>query len=90
MGMQCTRCEGTGFLNLHQIPDKEIVDEGGVFTLDDVLKWMETHDSDVQVCDCCGDGIQGWYGVAGEHYNHDDPDGYDGPYGYNGGFAECN
>ncbi len=32
MGMQCTRCEGTGFLNLHQIPDKEIVDEGGVQT----------------------------------------------------------
>lgn len=46
-----------------------------------------THD--VQVCDCCGNGQDSWHGEPGEHYNHDDPEGMHGPYGYNGGFCEC-
>ena len=50
--MNCTRCDGTGFLNLHQIPDSEL------YYLDSpeaIAEWMERNqDNDVQVCDCCG------------------------------------
>lgn len=61
--MICTRCEGTGFLNIHQLPDS--IDE---FNTDAVLTWIEENDNhDVQVCDCCGDGEE-WYGTPGEHY----------------------
>lgn len=46
--MNCTRCEGSGFLNLHQIPDNELSDDHGV-----TLKWIAEHDDhDVSVCDC--------------------------------------
>ena len=90
MGLTCTRCESTGFLNLEQIdactygsdvPD--ITDESAI------LKWIASHNNhDVQVCDCCGDG-DSWYGIPGEHYNDDDPRGNYGPYIYNGGLCEC-
>ncbi len=62
--MNCTRCEGTGFLNVHQLPDS--ID---VTLLEEVLLWIEQapEQHDVQVCDCCGDG-ESWYGEAGEHY----------------------
>jgi len=84
--MICTRCEGTGFLNTHQLPD-------GVdgYDQDAVLGWLkspEGQESDVQICDCCGDGDR-WYGVPGEHYGFDDPPGLGGPYVYNGGYARC-
>ncbi len=83
--MHCTRCEGTGFLNIHQTPDE--VSEGGIEV---VLKWTEETDldHDVVICDCCGDG-EGWYGTPGEHYGSDDPQGHNGPYAYNGGLCEC-
>jgi len=60
--ISCTRCDGTGFLNTHQI-------NINVFDLEDfyrfVLDWIERNpDSDVQVCDCCGDG-KSWYGIPG-------------------------
>jgi hypothetical protein len=62
--MNCTRCDGTGFLNLHQIPDSEL------YHLDSpeaIAEWMERNqDNDVQVCDCCGNG-EDWYGTPGEH-----------------------
>jgi len=85
--MICARCEGTGFLNLHQIVPPIYVDaEGGC---DAVLEWIKTHsDHDVQVCDCCGDG-EVWHGEPGEHYGSDDPPGDGGPYAYNGGLCEC-
>lgn len=82
--MTCTRCGGTGFLNVEQYP-------GDVFEVepDRVLAWLQGNDeTDVQVCDCCGDGAA-WHGRAGEHYTTDDPDGPDGPYAYNGGLCEC-
>lgn len=78
----CTRCDETGFLNLHQIP--------GCIDIDDhdfILRWIDEHtDHDVQVCDCCGDGSE-WYGDAGEHDESDY--GLSGPYAYNGGLPEC-
>lgn len=83
--MVCTRCEGSGFLNTHQIPDG-LLDRGA----DAVFDWMaeRTAPHDVQVCDCCGDG-EGWYGTPGQHYESDDPPGHSGPYAYNGGLCEC-
>lgn len=83
--MTCTRCEGTGFLNIHQLPDS--ID---AFDTDAVLKWIEENDNhDVQICDCCGNG-EDWYGTPGEHYGPDDRPGTTGPYAYNGGLCECN
>ena len=58
--------------------------------IDVILAWISSHDNhDVQVCDCCGDGNNKWYGEPGSHYSDDDPAGNDGPYAYNGGFCEC-
>lgn len=86
MALNCTRCEGSGFLNLHQIPEGDIADFGN---LEAVLAWISDHDDhDVSVCDCCGDGDE-WYGVPGEHYNSDDPPGHRGPYASNGGLCRC-
>jgi len=89
--MNCTRCEGTGFLNLFQInPDVYGQDVCDCSDIDAVLEWIKTHDDhDIQVCDCCGDG-EGWHGTPGEHYTSEDPIGRNGPYAYNGGLCECN
>ena len=81
--MVCTRCEGTGFLNIGQCPLDLYEDREAV------LAWIATNaDHDIQVCDCCGNG-EDWYGVPGEHYNTDDPRGPDGPYASNGGLCKC-
>lgn len=86
MSTTCTRCEGTGFLNLAQIPEEFLLASPSVAHIND---WIKTHsDHDVSICDCCGDGV-GWYGVPGEHYNPEDPPGREGPYAYNGGLCEC-
>jgi len=70
MTLPCTRCESSGFLNLNQIPDDVLI------TLDSneaILAWCNQNDAhDVQVCDCCGDGVS-WHGTPGEHYGPDDP-----------------
>ena len=91
MSLICTRCEGRGFLNLHQISEDDLAGlEKAPNFCDAVLKWIESNKShDVMVCDCCGDGER-WYGVPGEHYNDEDPRGSYGPYAYNGGLCECN
>ena len=61
--MTCTRCEGTGFLNLHQLDDDDICDSG----VETILSWIDQNDNhDVCICDCCGDG-DGWFGEPGEH-----------------------
>lgn len=81
----CTRCENSGFLNIHQLPD-----EIDGYDIEAVQAWMKENEShDVCICDCCGDG-EGWYGEPGQHYGNDDPRGYNGPYAYNGGLCECN
>ena len=91
--MICNVCEGTGFLNLHQINDPIVI--LGFYCIDlsvreQILKWCENNsDHDVSVCNCCGDGER-WYGVPGRHYEgFRDPKGDDGPYAYNGGLCEC-
>lgn len=90
MPILCTRCGGSGFLNLEQInPDVYGQDVCDCTDGDAILKWIATHDNhDVQVCDCCGDG-KDWYGIPGEHYNPDDPVGKNGPYASNGGLCKC-
>jgi len=86
MATHCTRCEGSGFLNLEQMPEASlhILNEEGI------LKWISDNEGhDVQVCDCCGDGEETWYGEVGQHYSNHDPQGPNGPYAYNGGLCEC-
>jgi len=90
MAMNCTRCDGTGFLTTHQLPDDVVEDFQSTGRHQIVLDWTKDNvGHDVSVCDCCGDG-DAWYGTPGEHYNSDDRPGRDGPYGYNGGLCECN
>ena len=88
MAITCSRCDGTGFINLHQIPEAEfdlLADD----LIEKVPKWMtDNTDSDVSVCDSCGNGYE-WYGVPSEHYNREDRQGKNGVYGYNGGLCEC-
>lgn len=88
--MICNVCEGTGFINLHQISETELNAIQPEFH-DSVLKWMASNKEphDVRICDCCGDG-EAWHGEPGKHYGSDDPPGSNGPYAYNGGLCECN
>jgi hypothetical protein len=82
--MTCTRCSGTGFINLECVPELETV-QGWEKT----LEWINANDgTDASVCDCCGDG-EAWFGEPGQHYTSLDPSGKDGPYAYNGGLCEC-
>jgi hypothetical protein len=85
VSQSCTRCEGTGFLNIEQVPEElQNADVGKI------LAWLECEGkhTDVQVCDCCGDGA-GWYGEPGQHYSSADPPGKNGPYANNGGLCKC-
>jgi len=88
MSITCTRCDGSGFLNLDQyenITGKNPDD----LNENQMLEWIEKNaDHDIQVCDCCGNG-ENWYGIPGEHYNSEDLLGNFGPYAYNGGLCEC-
>jgi len=90
MPINCTRCGGTGFLNMDQIDSGVYgMDVPDSTDVDAIVRWINTHDGhDVQVCDCCGDG-EGWHGTPGEHYNNDDPAGKSGPYASNGGLCRC-
>jgi hypothetical protein len=66
MNLVCTKCGGTGFLNLNQI-DSEIygMDVPDSSDENSILRWIATHDKHgVQVCDCCGDGVD-WYDEPG-------------------------
>lgn len=85
--MICNVCEGTGFKNLHQIPEDELESDD---LSEAVPKWIlaQTELHDVCVCDCCGDG-ENWHGEPGQHYGCDDPMGHHGPYAYNGGLCKC-
>lgn len=84
----CTRCEGTGFLNLDQV-DKETLgrfEETGDPQV--ILDWINNRNHhareaggcsyhvclphDVTPCDCCGDG-EDWYSLPGLH-DWDNPD----------------
>ena len=82
--MTCARCQNSGFLNLHQVPER-IVEAG----LEVILEWIKANrDTDATVCDCCGNG-ESWYGEPGEHFAGGDLGGNNGPYAYNGGLPEC-
>lgn len=77
MSFSCTRCEGSGFLNIHQVPDNVLVRHAETGDGEVIVAWIrDNSDHDVGVCDCCGDG-EGWYGTPGEHEwnNPDDPKG---------------
>ena len=56
----CTRCETTGFLNLHQVDNETLVEYDKTGNRETIEKWIkENADHDVCDCDCC-DG-------SGEH-----------------------
>lgn len=86
----CTRCETTGFLNLHQLTDEQhqAAEDSDDFHQHIMAAHCDDDELDVCVCDCCGDG-EGWYGTPGEHYGPDDPQGPRGPYAGNGGLCRC-
>ena len=85
----CTKCDGTGFLNIDKVPEWVVVVSNQRADVGIILKWVkDTTGHDVRMCDCCSDG-EGWYGTPGGHYSEDDPAGADGPYLYNGGLCEC-
>lgn len=63
----CTRCDRTGFINLHQIDGVDGDGTADRMDREETLAWISAHpDYDVSVCDCCGDG-ENWYGEPGEH-----------------------
>lgn len=74
MSVDCTKCSGSGFLNLDQIPEADVEIIETLYFLDTLRnykQWIVDHKGhDVQVCDCCGDGTD-WQGTAGEHHNDD-------------------
>jgi hypothetical protein len=65
--MICTRCNGTGFLNTHQLPEEVLVEYLQEYDTEIIYEWMDNNVSDVQVCDCCGDG-EAWTYLPGLHY----------------------
>ena len=64
----CTRCEGTGFLNLHQVDDATLMRFDDLHDAQVILDWIADRDAcgpdgchDVCVCDCCdGSGRHDW------------------------------
>lgn len=64
MSEHCTRCAGTGFDNIEQLPDS--IDP---YDTEAVLQWLETHkgeEHDVGLCICCSNGEE-WYNEPGRH-----------------------
>lgn len=47
--MTCTRCNGTGFLNIEQLTNAPVMQSF------EILEWVKLNRGhDVTVCDCCG------------------------------------
>lgn len=89
MSIRCNHCQGTGFLNIEQVDPETLAKYTTKETAGVILDWIEKNSGhDVQVCTCCGNGVD-WYGEPGEHYTWIDPPGDQGPYSYNGGLCEC-
>ena len=57
-GMNCTRCDGTGFLNIEQMGEMGIEwAESHIDFCAAVMEWIRFNPgTDVSICDCCGDG----------------------------------
>lgn len=90
MSIICTKCEGSGFLNIDQVDDEILSKFDETSDHDIIIEWIKNNENhDVSVCDCCGD-TEIWYGDPGWHYGSDDPSGDNGPYKYNGGLCRCN
>jgi len=71
MGLSCTRCDYTGFINLHQVDEAVLVEFEETLDHKIILAWIEANSNhDVSICDCCGLPGEGWYGEPGEHNYH--------------------
>ncbi len=103
--IKCTRCQGTGFLNIEQVPEA-VVDKG----TEAIREWLDNINAKIERLDCschlnppcgrcellhdvqvcdCCGDGEEWYGMPGEHYNREDPSGKNGPYASNGGLCRC-
>ena len=108
MSQHCTRCEGSGFLNVDQIGDvfQSLVDTADnahevvrLWAVGDLslqpdppaglreLVAIDPASTDVQVCDCCGDGDR-WHGDEPGRHDYEQK-GQRGPYAANGGMWRC-
>lgn len=90
--MNCTRCQGSGFLNLDHLEDRDHALLGASEDWHQaLLGWITSKQvsEDIQVCDCCGDG-ENWYGTPGEHNNYmTPPSGRLGPPDNQEPYPEC-
>ena len=69
--MTCTRCDSTGFLNLHQVDEATLTRFDTTGDVQVILTWIADNTAhDVSVCDCCGDG-ETWHGEPGAHNLND-------------------
>jgi hypothetical protein len=103
--MNCTHCQGTGFLNADQFPEG-VLEQG----YEEAYEWLVSMNAWLadNCCSChqmptcnwcisqhdiqvcnCCGDGDYWYGDPGKHYGSDDPMGQSGPYNYNGGLCEC-
>lgn len=101
----CTRCGGTGFLNIEQVPDEVDASDAEA-----VMAWLDQHIAmwRNRCCSChiaapcsfcraqhdvavcdCCGDGETHYGEPENHYGPDDPPGNDGPYAGNGGLCQC-
>lgn len=69
----CTRCDGTGFLNIDQVDEDTLAAFEAEGDPQIILDWIDERDAerdehDVAPCDCCGNGEPwGWYFLPGLH-----------------------
>jgi hypothetical protein len=65
----CTRCDATGFLNLHQVDEATLARFDATGDPQIIVDWMEANSNhDIAVCDCCGSGEPwSWHYMPGLH-----------------------
>jgi hypothetical protein len=65
--MNCTRCGGSGFLNIGQVDTDTLRRFDATGDVEIILAWITVEQvHDVVVCDCCGNG-ETWYYEPGRH-----------------------
>lgn len=68
--MLCTRCDGTGFINWDDRLPKHVYELEADKVLEYISNFFGLEDTDMSVCDCCGNG-ESWYGEPGSHNPND-------------------
>ena len=64
--MICTRCDGTGFLNIVKVDEKTLKTYASNHNINVILEWINKNkDHNVSICDCCGNGLD-WHWIPGQ------------------------